>query len=855
LLEPPGAGFPLYVVEGSWLRHIPDQHSYENVYLGDRQVRRPLSAFPVRGMAADMVSLYGLRIGVDLSDREEGRVIQTPEGWYRMVATEFWGVGPYQVPNTYTLDLLYEIDRRRGRLQLTWLEEAPPDDVAGEYPDLTDGHYYDDFAERGQEQWKTVGGQLRELPHDQHFLDANFGGNPPPSTYLIDPLVSQFLAGPPIPSWADGLVYALEGDLDAAWLMRGGLRHLVLAAPVKRALGIGKQDDDPSPWRPIQPLSSLEDLEGIPASRQSFDFRIEHVVVLMLENRSFDHLFGFLSDCDPTIEGYRGDPADYTNAVYDPVTWTPTTQRVPVDRRADAISRPDPDHELNDVALQVSGELAAPSEAFPSELNNGGFVASYQRKTASSPPGDPASAVMHAFDLHCPPALGRLPVFSRLAREFAVCDHWYASVPGPTYPNRLFAHAGTAKGYAKSPLQDTSLLKVLVQLLSLFAPSVPPDVGLEQILEATADGIGGVLRALGDARAFDNPFDTLKRALDTTPASMPTDELRFLLNSVDQSIYQDLEGHGVTWGIYFHDVCEAWTIRSLRDRFIDQLSFTFDDEGIPDGGVNAFMIEAHGGETGWSSGFHSDGTFFRQAGSNSLPSYSFITPRYIDSPDFDAVMLALEDVIVDMSSEERGEWWPDEDREDAAPSAATLAKLRTALTTRFPANDAHPPHDVRCAELLLARVYDALRNSPAWDTTVLIVLFDEHGGFYDHEVPPPIANWTGEAYDAHIPGFRRTEDPTFDFRRAGVRVPALIISPWVPAGTVDHTHYDHTSLLDAAIRLVGFPIGERRYARFLATFAENFTRQGSRSDCPTNMTGLFNQYYGAQGRACGEPIP
>lgn len=97
-------------------------------------------------------------------------------------------------------------------------------------------------------------------------------------------------------------------------------------------------------------------------------------------------------------------------------------------------------------------------------------------------------------------------------------------------------------------------------------------------------------------------------------------------------------------------------------------------------------------------------------------------------------------------------------------------------------NDQHPPSDIMLGEALLARVYNALRaNEALWATTLLVVLHDEHGGFYDH-VPPPAA----------VPPDGHHEEYTFD--RYGVRVPALLISPWVPSGPLNTT-FDHTSLL------------------------------------------------------------
>jgi hypothetical protein len=98
-------------------------------------------------------------------------------------------------------------------------------------------------------------------------------------------------------------------------------------------------------------------------------------------------------------------------------------------------------------------------------------------------------------------------------------------------------------------------------------------------------------------------------------------------------------------------------------------------------------------------------------------------------------------------------------------------------------NDDHPPHDVMKAQKLIADVYNALRaNSDLWVSTLLVVVYDEHGGFYDHVQPPA----------AVPPDDRRQEG--FDFDCLGVRVPAVLVSPWVVRGVIS-TVFDHTSLL------------------------------------------------------------
>ena len=107
--------------------------------------------------------------------------------------------------------------------------------------------------------------------------------------------------------------------------------------------------------------------------------------------------------------------------------------------------------------------------------------------------------------------------------------------------------------------------------------------------------------------------------------------------------------------------------------------------------------------------------------------------------------------------------------------------------------DYHPPGSLYQGEKFLKRIYDALRGNPTvFNKTLFIVTFDEHGGCYDHVTPPE---------NAPVP-----DDQSKDFNRYGVRVPTLLISPWVKPGTVfrgpwypgasnNVLPYDHTSVL------------------------------------------------------------
>jgi phospholipase C len=122
------------------------------------------------------------------------------------------------------------------------------------------------------------------------------------------------------------------------------------------------------------------------------------------------------------------------------------------------------------------------------------------------------------------------------------------------------------------------------------------------------------------------------------------------------------------------------------------------------------------------------------------------------------------------------------------------------------ASDQHPPHDVRRGEQLIAEVYEVLRKSNLWEKTLFVITYDEHGGFYDH-VPPPAAVAPTKRHEV------RSDVMTgFDFTRLGVRVPAVLVSPFIEPGTVVKERFDHTSLVATALRLFApdaEPLNER----------------------------------------------
>jgi phospholipase C len=112
------------------------------------------------------------------------------------------------------------------------------------------------------------------------------------------------------------------------------------------------------------------------------------------------------------------------------------------------------------------------------------------------------------------------------------------------------------------------------------------------------------------------------------------------------------------------------------------------------------------------------------------------------------------------------------------------------------ANDQHPDHHVQAGELFLATIYNAIKQNPdLWESTALLIVYDEHGGIYDHVVPPTC---TADQFTASANATGTGTE--FKFDRLGVRVPAILVSPWIPKGTVVDRVFDHASIPATATR-------------------------------------------------------
>jgi phospholipase C len=153
---------------------------------------------------------------------------------------------------------------------------------------------------------------------------------------------------------------------------------------------------------------------------------LKHIVVLMMENRSFDHMLGLLLNEIPDLRGVHG--GDWTN-----VDDNGTVHTLTDGAAYQGQFLVDPPHDFWSVHQQIYAHPAKPAPPQP-RPDMRGFAATYARAG-----GDPAN-VMKCFSPE------QLPTIRALAKNYVVCDNWFASLPGPTNPNRAFAHFGTSFG-------------------------------------------------------------------------------------------------------------------------------------------------------------------------------------------------------------------------------------------------------------------------------------------------------------------------------------------------------------------------------------------------------------------------
>lgn len=339
----------------------------------------------------------------------------------------------------------------------------------------------------------------------------------------------------------------------------------------------------------------------------------------MLENRSFNQMLGYLK-----LEGGRTDVDGLTD---DMSNFDDQGREHRVRHLANTLFEEDPCHTGSCNDEQINS-------------NMGGFVKNFVRNyPAVTDPGK-IMGYYNSVDV---------PVYDYLVREFMICDRWFCSVPGSTWPNRLYALTGGADGSRDNKVE--------------FGTELP---------------------------IYDKP-----------------------------SFIRHLDANKVSWRWYFHDFPTLFLTdgKYRRIEFINKFFFfdkksIFDRKSISD---EKFIF--------------GKGNFLDHAASGNLAAVSWIDPNFVN-----------------------------------VGAAAN-------------ANDDHPPADIRAGQALVNKLYNALVRSPAWEKMLLIITYDEHGGFFDHVVPPDAA------------------DDDASFRRFGCRVPTLIVSPWVKKCEASHIIFDHTSII------------------------------------------------------------
>jgi phospholipase C len=396
---------------------------------------------------------------------------------------------------------------------------------------------------------------------------------------------------------------------------------------------------------------------------------LDHVVVVLFENRSFDNVLGHLYGPEEgrTFEGVIG--KGLGNPIPDWAENGVERKVVPYTVAIDMDSpNPDSGEEWYHTNTQLFGvldehnrlkigeEVTAPWNAPPpgTTPTMDGFVAdyisTYTAEMGRQPTYEEYAQIMTGFTPQ------QLPVLNGIAREFGVFDHWYSEVPSQTFMNRSFWTAATSSGIVvNSPVK------------------------------------------------------------------------KWFTKNDAETIFERLEHHGKTWKIYvmepmplsFHGIIHY---PRLKDRLATHV--------VP------------------------FAQFERDAAAGALPDFSFIEPNFISG---------------------HGDYHP--------------AFGRSFVGMNVDPMD--PPSSMLAGEAFLARIFNAYRSSTSgsgtnvWNTALLIG-WDEPGGTYDHvppgSVPPP---------DPDAPA----GELGFTFDRSGYRVPAILVSPWIPEGVVFNDEYRHTSLI------------------------------------------------------------
>ncbi len=500
--------------------------------------------------------------------------------------------------------------------------------------------------------------------------------------------------------------------------------------------------------------------------------RIDHVVVLMLENRSFDHLLGYLDHPDADYPGLRG--ASYPNPVNLDDEVSPTA-----DVSADAafVLACDPPHGHDSIKKAMNGHRWR-------DFRMNGFVAAY---------GDKLAGREHIPFI----AWGRIQALGLVAAAIvaAAAQH--------------FCRLSVAGGFPRSLLITAAVLLALLglalwlrQVASLIGKTRDVVVGVAAagfVLSAAGqavaggfyrqwEGLGLTFAALGALsvvviRQMQEKSKQVARVPLTKVAATSTRVMRCMapekipvLGELARQFVVCTNWHssvpGATWPNrqFAHAATSAGSVDievGLYDdpTIFDQLGR--DEWRIYHDGMAQVMCYERLWEGANAANWYPMERFYQDvaAGGRGLPSYTFIEPLH-DGP---------------LSNSQH----PGNNQETTSGST-----------------------DFQRGEYLVWRIYEALRANPdLFRRTLLLITYDEHGGLFDH-VPPPRAEAPGTgtrkdriAYLTRrlVAFFVENRNSPFDFRCFGARVPTIAVSPWVETSRLDPTLYDHSSIV-ASVR-------------------------------------------------------
>jgi phospholipase C len=497
--------------------------------------------------------------------------------------------------------------------------------------------------------------------------------------------------------------------------------------------------------------------------------KIDHIVALMMENRSFDHMLGSLSlplaqggQGRSDVEGLNG--TEYNLDVSGAKKCVHLRQ-APNSRQPDTAFLTDPDHDWDGIVQQLSGDTRDPKLT-----SNAGFVVNFAKKidddVKNLPPGTQSVSDVTQID-----GGGSHPITFR-----------------PTLPGRITVEATPTHppNHSETGLLGSIGLRMPGSAADLYSTKTPiGSPGLALTYEATGaqlarpgNWICTVTNGTEASLSFKTTITYVSEPHNTSNQELP-DAVMSYYNASQLPVYYFFAENFA--------ICDRWYASLPTDTWPNRLyaltggsgglTETPSDSAVEQGPPGYLLktifevLQEH--QIDWKV-FFSD-----------LP-FALIFTRLAQDATYTACMRSIDELIQRAATGDLPSFcWVDPNFQDVPddPNAAS---------------DDHPPGDVCRGQHLIHRVYSALASSPAWAKTLLVITYDEHGGFYDHVLPPRTIAVVATPDEGPRPTERLPEGPPDDnprFRAYGVRVPTFIVSPWVAPKSVSHQVYDHTSLL------------------------------------------------------------